>query len=558
MRIFYPGHPDIPAGVQPNGRPWPVLRLDQLEAIYKIKRAVADGVKVPGIKEPYHSALVGAGMGSGKTVVSVEVILHTAPERCLIVGVRDAYKQWAEALRDQQHAGNLTGPGAAFGQKRKLHRIDKTADGMKNLAHLVNGDPGIYYVGLEMLRAQDWETVSETVKTDPALKAILGDDIEDEIEIKTKRQLRTYANMPELDLLISDESHKHSNQKSASIQTIRTIPTRAKVALSGTFFGNKFENAWSLTVWLWGKEVVGSKGAWEARWAIKTPVMSKDGKKQLTSRNGFPLSKITGEREPGEFVESLPCYVFIATPIGDVPEPEIVKIDLHPEQQRQYEEMESQSLTWIPSTREREEPLVADLPITQRIRLRTAALGGMTLVPGKDEDDPDSITFAPGTPSSTLRAAYDVLHRPSWVGKKALILTHSKPFAIEAARRIGQKYSVALKTGDTKPKDWDDQKARFMLPVSETNSIQYLVAVISAVGTATDGLQANCAKVLWLSEDENNVNNIQGSNRIWRDGVDLDEYESVKIVQRGTIAEGILTKNRAHKAHTMDSVAGQR
>lgn len=510
------------------------------------------------VDHPEHEYVTDGFTRTHNTVVSVEVILHTAPERCLIVGVRDAYGQWAEALRNQQHAGNLTGFGAAFGRKRKLHRIDNTPAGRENLAHLVNGDPGIFYVGLEMLRAQDWEKVSETLPTDPALKAILGDDIEDTITITEKRQLRTYAKMPPVDLLISDEAHKHSSQKSAAIKTMETIPTRGKIALSGTFFGNKFENAWALTVWLWGKEVVGSKGAWETRWAVKEPIMSKDGKKQVTTPHGFPLSKITGERNPGEFVETLPCYVFIATPIGDPPEPEIVKIDLHPEQLRQYEEMESQSLTWIPSTRKREEPLIADLPLTQRIRLRTAALGGMTLVPGKDEDDPDSITFEPGTPSSTLKAVHEVLHRPSWVGKKALILTHSRPFAIEAARRIGLKYTVALKTGETRPKDWEDQKRRFMLPVSHPESVMYCVAVISAVGTATDGLQANCAKVLWMSEDDSNVNNIQASNRVWRQGVDVDSYEAVKLIQRGTIAEGILAKNRAHRDRTMSSVQGAR
>ena len=553
MRIYHPGSPDLPTGVQPNGKPWPVLRLDQLTAIERIRRAVTDGVLAED-GQTYHSALVGAGMGSGKTVVSCEVIIKTAPARCLIVGVRDAYGQWAEALRDQQHKGNLTGPGAAFGRKRTLLRIDNTEDGQRHLAQLVKGDPGIYYVGLEMLRAKDWEKVSETRATDPALKAFFGDEIEDTIEVTEQRQKYTYAKMPAVDLLISDESHKHSNQKSIAIETLRTINAKAKVALSGTFFGNKFENAWTLTVWLWSKAVIGGKGAWEEQWAVKVPIMSKDGRRQLTTRGGHVgLTKIIGEKEPGEFVESLPCYVFIATPIGPPPEPEVVKIDLHPEQLRQYEEMATQSLTWIPSINEIEEPLIADLPVTQRQRLRTAALGGMTLVPGKTEDDPDSIIFEEGTPSSTLRAAYDVLHRPSWAGKKALILTHSKQFAIEAARRIGKKYRVALKTGDTK--GWDEMKASFMEPVSET-SIQYLVAVISAVGTATDGLQANCSKVLWLSEDDNNVNNIQGANRVWRDGVDLDEYEAVKIVQRGTIAEGILVKNRAHKASVMDTVAG--
>ena len=65
MRIFYPGSPDIPAGLAPNGKPWPTLRLEQLEAIYRLKRVVLDGIKVDGMPDRYHSALVGAGMGSG-------------------------------------------------------------------------------------------------------------------------------------------------------------------------------------------------------------------------------------------------------------------------------------------------------------------------------------------------------------------------------------------------------------------------------------------------------------------------------------------------------------
>lgn len=536
MRIYYPGC--APAGVMPNGKPWPELRLDQLEAIYRLTREITE----PGRSK---AALVGAGMGSGKTVVSIEVILKTKPGRCLIVGVKSSYGQWAKTLKEQ-------------GGTRPLYRIDSTVPGQDNLKRLLDGDPGLFYVGLEMLRAKDWEMVSETLKYSPEVKKFFGGTLPDTFTTESKAQQKhIYKKMKPVDLLISDESHKHARQKSASIDTVRDIPAVAKIALSGTFFGNKFENAWSLTTWLWGKKIIGTKGLFEATYCVKVPIMSKDGRRQLKSKRGFPLVKTLGERNPGEFVETLPCYVFIATPIGDVPKPEVVKVGLGAEQKRQYGEMEGQSLTWIPSTKSAgRAPLVADLPITQRIRLRTAALGAMTLIPGADLDDPDSITFSPGCKSSTLTAAYDVLHRPTWVGKKALILTHSKPFAIETARRIGLKYRVALKTGDTPDKQWETDKALFMAPVSETGSIQYLVAVISAVGTSTDGLQVNCAKVLWLSEDENNVNNIQGANRVWRDGVNLDEYEAVKIIQTGTIAEGVLAKNRAHKRRTMTSVAG--
>lgn len=526
MRIYYPT--TGPAGA-------PELRLDQLEAIYRIKREITE----PGYTK---SVLVGAGMGSGKTVVSVEVILKTDPRRCLIVGVRDAFGQWAKSYFEQ-------------GGTREFLRIDNTPAGQANLASLLAGDEGIFYIGLEMLRAQDWKKVSETyVVPDDKYTAKWGitPGVREQVTIK---HLHTYSDMDPVDLLISDEAHKHSNQKSKSIETMETIPAVAKIALSGTFFGNQFINAWSLTTWLWGKPVIGTKGAFEKNFCNVARIMSKSGK-PVTTPGGFPLSKVTGEKNPGEFVDTLPCYVFIATPLGPVPRPEIVKVELTKEQQRQYDEMEKQSLTWLRTETGVKTPLVADLPVTQRQRLRTAALGGMTIVPGATSDDPDSIKFLPGAKSATLNAAYDVLHRPSWEGKKALILTHSKQFAIEAARRIGTKYTVALKTGDTKPKVWDDEKARFMMDVSETDSIQYLVAVISAVGTATDGLQYNCAKVLWLSEDDNNVNNIQGGNRVWRDGVDLAEYEAVEIVSKRTISEDVRNKNMTHALSVLASVKG--
>jgi hypothetical protein len=532
MKIYYPGM--APAGGAE-------LRLDQLEAIHRIKQEVTFRLRSG-------AALLGAGMGSGKTVVTVEVILSAKPERCLIVGVRDAYSQWQSALSEQSD-GRL-----------KLLRISNTKSGRENLAKLLDGESGIFYAGLEMLRAQDWDTeVSETHAFDPAIRdyfARAGEELGERTEpVKRRVHKRTYANMKTLDLLISDESHKHSNQKTASLKTIGDIPTRGKIALSGTFFGNKFENAWSLTTWLWGKQVIGARKAWDAKYCAVEPVMTKWGK-QVKSPSGFRLTKITGEKNPGEFVQTLPCYVFIATPIGAVPKPEIVQVDLHPEQLRQYTEMQTQSLTWIETEfGKKHEPLVADLPIVQRTRLRTAALGGMTLVAGEG-DASDSITFQPGCKSSTLTAAYEVLHRPDWVGQKALILTHSKQFAIEVARRIGAKYTTALKTGDVASAQWDVDKARFMLQVLETNSIQYLVAVIGAVGTATDGLQRSCSRVLWLSEDDSNVNNIQAANRVWRDGVDLDSYAAVKLVTRNTIAEGVLTKNVKHKASLLDSVQG--
>lgn len=539
MRILYPGPINPPGCKTP-----PTLRLDQVEAIYRTYNEITE----PGRSK---AVLIGAGMGSGKTVVSVEVMLRSDPKRCLVVGVRDSYNQWRDCVRDQSMGS------------RRIMRIDKSTPGAANLEHLLNGDDGWYFIGLEMLRAQDWEKVSETITIPADIRAMFGyTEAEAEKQQTSIKQKHTYKNMKPVDLLISDEAHKHANQKSKSLETLEEIRATAKIALSGTFYGNKFINAWSLTTWLWGKNIIGTKGSFEKNYCVVEPIMSKPDPKtgeqiQLTTPGGWPLTKIVGEQEPGEFVETLPCYVFIATPIGPVPKPEVVKFPLAREQQRQYDEMLEQSLTWIPTEISSvREPLVADLDLTQRNRLRTAGLGAMTLVPSGDPDKSDTITFSKNCESSVLTEAYNVLHRPTWVGKKVLILTHSRPFADEVARRIAQKYTVALKTGKVKSKQWESDKARFMLPPSDPMSIQYLVAVISAVGTATDGLQANCAKVLWLSEDDNNTNNMQGANRVWRDGVDLDEYEAVKLVPRNTIAEGVLKKNDTHRKGVLLSVKG--
>lgn len=538
MRIYYPGKAPVSETNAATFRP---------EQITAIKKMIAE-VTEPGKSK---AVLCGAGMGSGKTAVTVEVILKTNPKRCLIVGPKDAFPQWQKVLIEQTPASEPIRP---------MLRIDSTIAGKAHLAKLLKGDEGLFYVGLEMLRAQDWEMVpGKSYPTSEYTQWLLGPRAPKYIGEApvVAKQKNTYSKMKKVDLLISDESHRHSNQKSASIKTMRDIPAVAKIALSGTFFGNRFENAWVMATWLWGKEFAGSKIIFEILYCTKEPIMTKDGRKQITSPSGHPLSKVVSEKDPGKYVKTLPCYVFIPTPVGAVPKSEIVKVKLSTEQQRQYDEMASQSLTWIQTKfGTKHEPLVADLPIVQRLRLRTAALGAMTLIPALDEEGTDSITFSPDCDSTTLNIAYKVLHRPEWVGQKVLILTHSKQFANEAARRIGKKYRVALKTGDVTSKEWEADKASFMRPVSETDSVQYLVAVISAVGTAMDGLQANCSKVLWLSEDENNVNNIQASNRIWRDGFTRADYESVKIVQMGTIAEGVLAKNNAHKIRTLDSIQG--
>lgn len=525
-RIYWPGD-------QPDGDPdAPTLGDDQVSAIMSIREELLGSGRTGAV-------LIGAEVGSGKTVTVIEGVLATVDglrasgvdPRVLLVGPRDVYGQWAEALADQ-----IANYGIAP-EAMPLLRIDATKSGKDNLANLLSGEPGLYYAGLEYLRAQDWE---HYVNSDGEKKA---------------RQTKTYTEMKPLDLIVSDEAHRHSNRATAALKTMRSIPAHRKIALSGTFFGNKFENAHTVTRWLWPEvrdEVTGGwlinphSKMWQARWCRIETVRSKAGRPVKSPRTRATLTRVVAELHPGEFVKTLPCYIYLPNPIGDAPPSSIVRVPMTEAQEVQYEQMEAASLAWLKTELGVDVPLVADLPIVQRTRLRTVALGEMSLrvipSPSDESDEVFQVTFDARSRSGKLNALHELLHgrlegHADWAGEKALILTHSAQFAHEVARRMGAKYPglVVTKTGADSSKAWDESKRRFRLPKGHPDAARWLVATIGAVGTGTDGLQQNCSRVAWLSLADSAVENVQGTARIWRRGVRVDSYSSVEIqsIRRG-------------------------
>lgn len=503
-----------------------VLGADQVEAI---QRAVEEITHPEGTM----SVLVGAELGSGKTVVVTEIILELLDQmqddaRVLIIGPRDVARQWFDTITAQSAGREVAPP--------PMYRIDTTKPGAANLDNLMSGTvPGVYYAGLELLRSRGADGL--------------------------------YKSMPEVDLIVTDEAHRHSSRASQGIKVMRTIPAVRKIALSGTFFGNKFENAHTITRWLWPEVrredgywlIDPSQAMWLARWGRVTLVKSKAGRTVLNPRSRRPLTKVVGEKNPGEFVKTLPCYIYLKSPVGDPPPPVRYVVPMSGIQESQYRDMENQALAWLVSETGTLEPLVADLPIIQRMRLRTAALGEMRLVPGFEED-PDSVEFAPGARSNKLNALGNLLMKdPDWVGERVLILTHSKVFGEEVVRRIERKFpgQVAQKTGQTKEREWDGIKERFMRPLTGgPDDLLYLVATHSAVGTGTDGLQFECSRVAWLSRSENNTDNMQSAQRIWRRGVRMDQYRAVEFISEGTLDEEIEERTNEHREMILASIRG--
>ncbi|QIK61778.1 hypothetical protein G7068_00055 [Leucobacter viscericola] len=351
----------------------------------------------------------------------------------------------------------------------------------------------------------------------------------------------TYKKMKvPFDALIVDEVHiLAANRKNVGRRTLLSIPTKWKGALSGTFYGNKFENAWSITGWLWPKLIDTSFHRWKDEWcALGEPVFVK--------RNGklVEIEQIAGEKEPGEFVKSLPSYFRIEAE-EKVPDPKLVYIDLSPVQRMQYDQMERDMLAWLKerhplSSEQTLAPLVAEVPIAQRQRLRTATLGEMSF------DENGEVTFADDCVSTTLDAVGGILNH--YGRQKVVIYTDSKRFAKVTVRRMLRAgLSVAEWSGDVNSVGRDAIKAAFLTPLDE-GGLQYIVAVTKAFGTGLDGFQKVCSKVIEMSEVEGDaVTENQAVHRIWRRGVDK-EFEHVKIVARNTYDEGVLAVLRGRSA----------
>lgn len=504
----------------------PRLREEQETSIQRMMWEMQHGTK---------SVLCGSNMDTGKTVQACELAIRLGFQRVLYVGVKDTFDQWKERLA-------LQSDGAI-----ELRRMDSSKAGQQAFADFRAGHAGHFFVGAQYLTTQDWTQVAVT---DPATKrtawkvdkvtgavitqpnpGVGPQDIP--VPQKVRAHLRTYKKMKvPVDLLVFDEIHMVANRKSNGARTLASIPTAHKLGMSGTTFGNKFENAWSLTRWLWPTLIDTAFSRWRAEWcSVETPTL-RNGKPMTDSR-GAPLQAVTGEKEPGAFVASLPCYVRIDGEVK-VPEPEIVYVDLTPEQRADYEALERDGMVWL-QAHPALEPLVTNLPVTKRTRLRQATLGVLSF-------DPDgAINYADDCQSTKLFALRGIVDRPDWRGRQVGIYCDSKRFVkITVKRMRAAGYNAVEWSGDLPSKQRDEIKRAFL-----AGEIQYLVSVIRSFSTGLDGFQTVCNRVVWLSEDDNNVANEQAIKRYCRSGNDemLADFQHVKIVARGTYDEGVWQGN---------------
>lgn len=473
-------------------------RPEQEEAIQRI------------LAEPTKAALIADETGFGKTLTASEVIVRAGWARVLIIGIGATFPQWKERLAEQSD-GSI-----------QLRRMESNKAGRQAFDDFLAGKPGYYMATIQWLTQQDVKYETKTdLNGDPVYKVDRATGLATDKVVRERVRLETFRKMSNrkagpVDAIVFDESHAIANRASQGRRTLLSIATEWKIAMSATFAGNLFENAWSTTRWLW-PDLIPAYWTWYEQWCKVEPKVNADGREVWL--NGKRMMEVTGEKEPeGSFVQSLPLYLRRER---DEKAPEAVEIlvDATPAQAAQYAELKAELLTWAMNFEGDREPLVVDIPAVLRTRLRQVALAELSF------DANGEVGFAPNAQSAKLQALRGILD--AWGDQPVVLATDSKKFAhLTAARMTAAGYAAEAWTGDASEKERARIKADFL-----AGKFKYLVMTIQSGGTGVDMLQTVCSKMVWLSVPDGDPKlEEQMLGRVFRPGM-TDKYGSFQHVR---------------------------
>jgi SNF2 family DNA or RNA helicase len=200
-------------------------------------------------------------------------------------------------------------------------------------------------------------------------------------------------------------------------------------------------------------------------------------------------------------------------------------VELSPEQKKIYKAMEKDLFVWL-----EDNPLVAEVPVSARIRLRQITLGVPSI------DDEGVVHFADDCKSTKIEEMFQIIgDLPD--GEPLLILTHSQKFASVVVKRLRASGISAFEWSGVASQRLRDEALESFIE----GKTQAIVAVISAIGEGTDGLQEVCSTVIWLSKDDNRLMNEQAAGRLDRQ-VQKKSVLSFEIIADNTYDEGQLSK----------------
>lgn len=489
------------------------------------------------IDSPEHEYVTDGFVRTHNTIQTVELALRAGWKRALFIGIKDTFGQWRTTI-ERQSRGAVT-----------IRLMESTTkDGRAAYADFLAGQPGFYFASIQWLNRQDF-----TYRDKTDAEGLPIPQIDKKTGLPTgknereRKQLMTFRNMCNrkgsgLDAVVYDEAHQSSAHNSVTRKTLMTLHSGReddpmwKIALSATWSGNSFENAWSLPQWCWPKHVH-AYGFWRDDWCAMED--------QYVPGKSKPVQKVVGEKNPGEWVRSLPCYIRRENE-DRPPAPIKVYVNPTPRQAAQFADLERDLMTWVDTqAASGVVPLVVDVPGALHTRFKQLALAELTV-----SADGENVSFPPDAASSKLRALRGVLD--AWGDQPVFIVTDSKLMANLTVQRMqAAGYSAVAYTGDTPKKDRVPIKEAFI-----RGDFQYLVGTVQACGTGLDGLQWVCSKMVWLSVPDGDPKlETQALGRVFRQGRThkYGQFQHVQIVMRDW-DEGILERLLAKGAAIQASV----
>jgi len=421
------------------------------------------------------TGIIATQVGGGKTLVAIEVAKALGTQVNFVIAPKGTHKRaWEKTIKRQI-------PSA------EVKYINGSARGHAVFDELQQMIPGWYLVSPEFFRGIHWAHI-------------------------------------EPDLAVFDEVHRASNRKSKTAKMLHTLKAQRRIGMSGTIAGNNVGGFWAVIRWIYPDIAGRSFWAWASTFCAV-----RDDK--------WAGKVIDGERNPGAITAGLPCYIRHLKrekccefhPEGmDADLPRVIveerSVELSSQQRKIYDRMEKDLFVWLD-----ENPLVAEVPVAVRVRLRQITLGTPS-ISGDGE-----VFFEDDCKSSKIDELFSIIsdHTP---GEPMLILTHSQKFASVVVKRLERAGHTTFEwSGKATQKNRDVALEQFI-----AGEIQFIVAVIAAIGEGTEGLQERCSVVVWLSKDDNGILNEQAMGRLDRQG-QKKAVISYEIIAENTYDSGQLS-----------------
>lgn len=421
------------------------------------------------VNEPTRAALNASQYGTGKTLVTVEVGQQVAGAygvKIIVAPLHTKYS-WKSTILRQYPDENV-------------QFVNSLKSGKAALEDLLSLKAGWYIFGREFFQTKRIQ--------DQLVKVI-----------------------EKVDYLAYDECQRWANHKSQGFKAMKRMKAKYRMALSATPGANKFSGLYAITQWLWPK-FEGHQSFWT--WAYQWGEVVTD----------YYSTGVAGEKVPGAFVASLPCYIRLGIDFGD-PIEDRIEVMLSNTERKIYNQIEKTMIAWFGDN-----PMVITMPIVKRIRLRQASLGELSFDP-----ETDAVGFPLDMKSSKYDALLGFINEHD--DEPMLILTESAKYAnIVAARLMLDGKRAVSWTGEVSERE----RHKIMEAFVETKEVDYIVATIASIGEGVDGLQHRAHIMVWLSRSDNMMLNEQAFRRLHRRGQDKTVI-SIDIVALDTYDDGQLS-----------------